>query len=230
MAVRLQVDVRQAVLRRNSQKHLIGGLSALRSRSDRRCRWRARKLARLAQGLALLALMAQAGCSWLPSPSSLNPFSSKKSEGPAAACPTATILTPLAHTAMFAPGQEHNPIGVAFYGVLDDVSAKCQPTGGGVHVALNVVIIGERGPSARGGTLMNLNYFVAVTGPNDAILSKRTLPIAVAIPADKKRAGVTDHLEETIPLAGLTPGQLTIDIGFQQSPEVIDFYRHFRGD
>lgn len=190
---------------------------------------------RLMRFLAPLALAALFGCSWMPSASSLNPFSSKKSEGAAvgataAACPTATILIPLAHTAVFAPGQEHNPFGVAFYGVLDDVSAKCQVSGGAVRVDLNVIIVGERGPSARGGTLVNFNYFVAVTGPNDAILSKRTLAVAVAIPAEKKRAGVTDHLEEVIPLAGLVPGQLTLDLGFQQTPEVVEFYRHYRGD
>ena len=81
-----------------------------------------------------------------------------------------------------------------------------------------VVVIGERGPSARGGTGVDLQYFVAVTGPNDAILSKRSLPVHVAIPADARRAGVTDHIEETIPLAGQAPGRLTIVLGFQQTP------------
>jgi hypothetical protein len=166
----------------------------------------------------------------MPSMSSLNPFSSKKNEATAAACPTATILSPLAHTAIFGPGQEHNPIGVGFYGILDDVSAKCRVAGGALHVDLDVIVIGERGPAAHGGNLINLQYFVAVTGPNNVILSKRTLPVAVAIPSDRKRGGVTDHIEQTVPLSGQAPGQLTINIGFQQSPDVVDFYRHFRGD
>jgi hypothetical protein len=140
------------------------------------------------------------------------------------------ILRPLAHTAVFAPGRDQSPAGVAFYGVLDQVSAKCEVSGGALHVALDVIVIGERGPAALGGNAAYLNYFVAVTGPGDAILSKRTLPVTVAIPADKKRAGVTDHLDETIPLAGLTPSQLTIELGFQQSPAVVNFYRHFRGE
>lgn len=140
-----------------------------------------------------------------------------------------TILSPLAHTAVFAPGREQTPIGVAFYGLLDDVAPKCEVAGGALHVALDVVVIGARGPAAGGGTAFNLDYFVAVTGPAEAILSKRTLPVAMTIPADKKRAGVTDHLDETIPLAGLNPAQLRIDLGFQQSPAVVDFYRHFRG-
>jgi hypothetical protein len=180
------------------------------------------------RGLTLVGLAALAGCSWV---SSVNPFPSR-SGGPTAAanCPAATILGPLAHTAQFAPGREHTPIGVAFYGILDDVSAKCEPTGGGaIDVSLDIAIIGERGPAAGGASAVNLQYFVAVTGPNEAILSKRTLPVTVPIPSGQKRAGVTDHIEETIALAGLTPAQLTIDVGFQQSPEVLDFYRHFRG-
>jgi hypothetical protein len=175
----------------------------------------------------MLTVAALAGCSFA---SSLNPFSSRpKPSAAAAACPAATILGPLAHTAVFAPGRERTPIAVAFYGLLDDVSIKCDTASGALHVALNVIVIGERGPAAGGDTTANLDYFVAVTGPGEALLGKRTLPVTVTVPAEKKRAGVTDHLDETIPLAGLRPGQLTIDLGFQQSPEVVDFYRHFRG-
>jgi hypothetical protein len=195
----------------------------LRSRTGRRRRLRAAALVR--RTAVLIAATALAGCSVV---SSLNPFSSGPSPS-AAACPATTILSPLTHTAVFAPGREHTPIGVAFYGILDDVSAKCHSAGGALHVALDVVVIGERGPAAGGGTAVNLDYFVAVTGPGEALISKRTLPVTVAIPAGTKRAGVTDHLEETIPLAGLRPAQLTIDLGFQQSADVVDFYRHFRG-
>ncbi len=155
--------------------------------------------------------------------------SSKSKETQAATCPTAAILRPLAQTAVFAPGAAHQPTGVAFYGILDDVSAQCDRAGDAVHEALDVVVIGERGPSARGGTGVDLQYFIAVTGPGDTILSKRSLPIHIAIPADKRRAGVTDHIEETIPLKGLPPGQINIVLGFQQSPDVVDFYRHYRG-
>ncbi len=178
--------------------------------------------------LALVAAAAQSGCSTV---SSLNPFSSStEASGPApAACPSAVILQPLRQTAVFAPGAKPEPLGVAFYGVLDDVSSKCERSGDAVRASLDVVIIGERGPSARGGTGVDLQYFVAVTGPNQTILSKRSFPVRVPIPADARRAGVTDRIEETIPLAGHAPGDLSIVLGFQQNPEVVDFYRHFRG-
>ncbi len=187
---------------------------------------RHRWIARASVALGLFELAALSGCSWVPFWSS----SAAESKGPpVATCPSAVILRPLAQTAVFAPGAASEPIRVAFYGILSEVGAKCEPAGGAVHVSLDVVVIGERGPAVGKADDLDLQYFVAVTGPDQAILSKRSFPIHIAIPADAKRAGVTDHLEETIPLAGRAPGDLSIVLGFQQSPEIVDFYRHFRG-
>lgn len=173
----------------------------------------------------MLGAVGLAGCSTV---SSLNPFSSGPGAA-SAACPTAAILHPLAQTAVFAPGAKPQPMGVAFYGVLDDVRVKCDRTGDALQASLDIVVIGERGPAAGAATGVDLQYFVAATGPNQSILSKRSLPVHIAVPADAKRAGVTDHIEEAIPLAGNPPGAVNIVLGFQQSPEIIDFYRHFRG-
>ena len=172
----------------------------------------------------LIAAAALGGCSTV---ASLNPFGS--SSAPAAACPNAVIVQPLAQTAVFAPGRQPEPAGVAYYGVLDDVSSKCDQSGGVLRDQLDIVIIGQRGPAAAGTPGVDLQYFVAVTGPNQAILSKRSLPVHVVIPADAKRGGVTDHIEETIPLAGQNPGSLSIMLGFQQSPQAVEFYKHYRG-
>jgi hypothetical protein len=186
-------------------------------------RWRA-----YARPAVLLATAAGlGGCSTL---ASVNPFASGQS-ATAAACPTAAVLRPLAQTAVFRPGAAAQPTNVAFYGILSDVEAKCDRAGGAVRVALDVVIIGERGPAATamGANSIDLQYFVAVTGPDQTILSKRTLPVHIDIPADGRRAGVTDHIEELIPIGAVPPNQLNIMLGFQQGPEVVDFYRHFRG-
>jgi len=178
--------------------------------------------------LMLFALAALAGCgtvsSWF---SSSSPPGAKAR--PAAPCPSAVILRPLAQTAVFTPGAARQPMGVAFYGVLSDVDAKCETAGGAVRASLDVVVVGERGPAAGRSDSVELQYFVAVTGVDQAILSKRSFPVRIAIPADAKRAGITDHIEETIPLAGRPAGELSIVVGFQQSPEIVDFYRRFRG-
>lgn len=180
-----------------------------------------------ARPAALLVIaVALGGCSTV---ASLNPFSSGSSASAAAACPTAAVLRPLSQTAVFRPGAAPQPTNVAFYGILSDVDAKCDRAGGAVRAVLDVVIIGERGPAATGANSIDLYYFVAVTGPDQTILSKRTLPIRIDIPADARRGGVTDRIEEIIPVGAIPANQLNIMLGFQQGPEVVDFYRNFRG-
>ena len=185
------------------------------------------KLHRAARAGALFGLLAVSGCSWLPSlPSVHSPFSSS---APAInPCPSTIILRPLANTAVFAPGRPPRPENVAFYGVLDDVSSKCDLAGDNAHVALDAIVIGQRGPAAKSDAV-DLDYFVAVTGPGGAILAKKPFAVHIAFDNDKLRAGVTDHIEETIPLAGHKPSELQLVLGFQQSPEAVDFYKHFRG-
>jgi hypothetical protein len=170
----------------------------------------------------LAAMLALSACQWMPS------FGSQKSAAPPPQpCPTATILQPLRNTAVFGPSPKRAPDNVAFYGLLSDVSIKCEKTGDTLRMKLDVIVIGERGPVAA-GNVVDLYYFVAVVGPDQAILSKR--PFGVRIDVGKaKRAGVTDHVEEAIPLGGRNPGQLSVDLGFQQTPDVVDFYKHFRG-
>ena len=53
--------------------------------------------------------------------------------------------------------------------------------------------------------------------------------MAEPIPAQKEPYGVTDHIEETIALGSRKGTDLTVDLGFQQSPEVVEFYKRFRG-
>jgi hypothetical protein len=197
----------------------------LRSESSRLSR-RSQACIRLA--VPLVAAAALTGCSTL---ASINPFSSGSATSLAAACPTAAVLRPLSQTAVFRPGAAAQPTNVAFYGILSDVEAKCDRAGGAVRAALDVVIIGERGPAANamGANSIDLQYFVAVTGPDQAIISKRTLPVHIDIPADARRAGITDRIEEVIPATAMPANQLNIVLGFQQGPQVVDFYRHFRG-
>jgi hypothetical protein len=147
----------------------------------------------------------------------------------AAQCPAPVIMAPLRQTAVFAPGAAREPLGVAFYGVLDDATAKCDENAGTLRLSLDIVVIGQRGPAAGGGTFVDLQYFMAVTGPGETLLRKRSFAVRIPIPTDRPRAGVTDHIEEVIPLEGRPAGQLGIIVGFQQSPEVVEFYRHFRG-
>ena len=138
------------------------------------------------------------------------------------------ILRPLANTAVFGPAPERRPDNVAFYGLLSEADLKCEYTGDAVRMILDVVVVGERGPAAKADSV-DFQYFVAVTGPDQSILGKKPFPVRIVFDTPQKRSGVTDHIEETIPLGGRKGTDLTVNIGFQQSPEVVDFYKHFRG-
>jgi len=173
--------------------------------------------------LVLSALAALSGCSLFSS------SSSEPAASGAGACPTVAILGPLAQTAVFAPGAPRTPTGVAFYGILSDVESKCVRSGDAVLVTLDTVLIGERGPAVGTASTADLQYFIAAAGPDDTVLSKRTLPVQIALPAGARRAGITDHVEEWVPLAGHSPAEVKVLLGFQQSPEVVQFYKNFRG-
>ena len=175
--------------------------------------------ARTAPSAVLIGLLALSGCGWI---------SSSSSKSTTEACPSAVILRPLANSAVFGPAPERRPDNVAFYGLLSEADLKCEYTGDAVRMMLDVVVVGERGPAAKADSV-DFQYFVAVTGPDQSILGKQQFPVRIVFDTPQKRAGVTDHIEETIPLGGRKGTDLTVNIGFQQSPEVIDFYKHFRG-
>jgi hypothetical protein len=138
------------------------------------------------------------------------------------------VLRPLANTAVFGPAPERRPDNVAFYGILSEAALKCEAAADGIKLALDAIIVAERGPAAK-GDVVDLSYFVAVTGPDQSIINKRPFAVRIAFEGTQKRAGVTDHIEETVPLDGRKASDLNVLLGFQQGPEVVDFYRHFRG-
>ena len=174
--------------------------------------------ARAARGAALAGLVALSGCGW---------FSSAP-EKPAQACPGAVILRPLANTAIFGPAADRRPENVAFYGLLSDVESNCTVAAQSVLMKLDVILIGQRGPAAKGDSV-DLDYFVAVTAPQQAILDKKPFRVRIGFGPNQIRAGVTDHIEVAIPLVGRTASDLTLDLGFQQPPDVVEFYKRFRG-
>jgi hypothetical protein len=171
---------------------------------------------------AIVCVATLSGCGHIP-------FIGKSSDESAAACPGAAVLKPLSQTATFTgPGNGMRPTDVVYYGILSEVDAKCVTNGDTVHASLDVVIAAERGPATKGDSV-DLTYFLAVVGPGENILSKKSYGVRVEVPHDAKRAGMNDHIEADIPLGGQAAGALQIVAGFQQTPQTIDFYQHFRG-
>jgi hypothetical protein len=176
------------------------------------------RTAHAAQGAALAGLLALSGCGWF----------SHAPATPAEECPGAVILQPLKNMAIFGPGPARRPDNVAFYGLLDEVDSKCSYSDNSVLIKLDVIVIGQRGPKATGDAI-DLDYFVAVTTPQQTILSKKPFRVHVVFPPSGIRAGVSDKIEEEIALDGRKGSDLTLDLGFQQPPDVVDFYKRFRG-
>jgi hypothetical protein len=129
---------------------------------------------------------------------------------------------------MFGPAPERRPDNVAFYGILSEAEAKCELGPGAMKLDLDAIIVAERGPAAK-GDVVDLPYFVAVTGPDQSIISKWPFAVRIVFEGAQRRAGVSDHIEETIPLDGRRASDFNVVLGFQQGPEVVDFYKHFRG-
>ena len=182
--------------------------------------WRYRGASALlaAVGFALLA-----SCSWVP-------FVGKKSDKPAMpACPVAVILHPLANTAVFGGGpSDLKPLNVAWYGVYSDISATCKMTGDTLHASLDNVIVAERGPASHGNDV-DFNYFVALTGSDQTILGKKSFAVHITVPDKAKRGGVDDHVEVAFATGGRPLSDLNITVGFQESPQAVEFYKNFRG-
>jgi hypothetical protein len=174
--------------------------------------------ARGLRGAALFGLLSLSGCGL---------FSSHKP--PPTPCPSAVILRPLANTAVFPPGVPARPENVMFYGLLSEVDRTCEYTPDAVRMTLDVILIGQRGPAAANSNAADLTYFIAATAPNQTVISKKDFSVRIALDPDQIRAGVTDHIVETVALAGHKGTDLSFLLGFQQTPEVVDFYNHFRG-
>src|SRR5260370_25040502 len=162
-----------------------------------------------ARWVALVGVALLSGCSWVSGWFSSSSSAPAREIKAAASCPSAVILRPLSQTAVLGGDQPRQPAGVAFYGALSEVTADCDRSGDSLRLKLDVVVVGERGPAAGKFGAVDLSYFVAVTGPDQAILGKRQFPVRISIPDTTKRAAVSDHLEETIALGGRPPGDLS---------------------
>jgi hypothetical protein len=97
-----------------------------------------------------------------------------------------------------------------------------------MRINLDVVVAGERGPAANSNSV-DFQYFVAVTDPAQSVLYYKRFPVRIVFDTPQKRSAVEDHIEDPIPLGGHKGSDVNVVLGFGQSPEVVDFYKHFRG-
>jgi hypothetical protein len=124
------------------------------------------------------------------------------------------------------PGRDVNDI--EFEAEIGDIRAGCEIKGGQVAVRTKVAIFAARGPAAAGKPLA-LAFFVAVTDPAGRIVAKEVFESPFEFKPNQRRAGVTEEIDQAIPLAGQARAEdYDILVGFQLSADQLEYNRRSR--
>lgn len=165
---------------------------------------------RLAQ-LAAVAVLAAA----LPSCSSLNPFAKKELRP----CPRLSVLRDASRITEYRPGKGRDLLDVRYTAHIDDVKATCKYDEQTLRMTVAIDLVFTRGPAAE-GSKMHAPYFVAITHGDGEILAKRIFDSDIDFPKRRRRAGVREEVDETIPLLpDETGAAYEVVIGMQVSEE-----------
>ncbi|GGB44151.1 hypothetical protein GCM10011505_26850 [Tistrella bauzanensis] len=144
-------------------------------------------------------------------------------------CPRVVVLRETSQAVQIVPGAT-DVTGVRFLGRIADAQWNCDAdTDDGrryIDVALTLVIDVERGPAAPGDTGTAFDYYVAVTDRDQTILNKQVFRSDLPLPADRLKAAAQEELSIRVPLtAGTSGADYALMVGFQLSPEQLEFQR-----
>lgn len=122
-------------------------------------------------------LLGIAGCSGNSSP-------------PAPLCPRVGIISGLEH-------EEHAAAdGQTIYrAAMENVDGACQTEGRDLVVEIAIDVVVQPGP-ALAQTLVELPYFVAISGPDGSMLDRQDYVARVEVPRGARRAGVTETFRQ----------------------------------
>jgi hypothetical protein len=154
--------------------------------------------------LALLLLVSS--CSWF------------RKESPRA-CPRLGVVADTAELTRYRPGSGRDITDQLFTARIGDVAGNCRLDKASANVDMKVSILAERGAAMTEAGGAELEYFVAVTAPDDQILAKETFRTRLDF-AGRNRTGIAEELSQRIPLpADSDPGAYSVLVGFQLTPE-----------
>ncbi|MFN4088500.1 MAG: hypothetical protein ACK4QW_05570 [Alphaproteobacteria bacterium] len=165
----------------------------------------------LAAGAALLALAA---CG-----------SSSRVENPHP-CPELRIPDETAEITRFRPGGAIDLTDVAFQARISGTGMMCS-AGAGNSTLVDIALEFEaaRGPAATQPGLP-IDYFVAVVGPDGAILNREAFSIEMRVPDRSSFDTRVDELRITIPVReGSTSADYRLFAGFQMTAEELSYNR-----
>ncbi|MSP50777.1 MAG: hypothetical protein EXQ91_00035 [Alphaproteobacteria bacterium] len=172
-----------------------------------------RPLARL--GAILAAVIALAGCGLF-------------GEDEKPSCPTISVLRDTERLTIFRYGAGRDVNDIEFEAEFGEVRASCELKSNLVMVRSRVALLALRGAAGRGSSAP-LSFFVAVVDPAGRILSKEVFDSPIAFKPQQQRAGSSEEIDHSVPLAAGTRAEdYEILIGFQLTAEQLEYNRRRR--
>ena len=148
-------------------------------------------------------------------------------------CPNIVIVQELAHLTEFKPGEGRDLTDVVLEGRVTGFDGFCETdldegAAGEVEVELRVVFTASRGP-ANTDRKGSFRYFIALADRDGNTVQKHVFDSAVEFPGNRNRVAPFEELTLKIPLrAGENGADYTAYVGFQLSPEQLDYNRSSR--
>jgi hypothetical protein len=163
-----------------------------------------RHLAKTGVGLALLLL---AGCGG----------GGIRSQIPSLICPAIGLVQETSTVTRFQGTGSYLEGDVLYEGYISDLTSSCDEEGGGVVADFAFNVTASKGQASQ-VSQVTLPYFVAVTTPAGAIISKQVFNAVVDLSLDG-RGTVREHLNQHIQAEGKDFHSYEILIGFQLSED-----------
>jgi len=139
-------------------------------------------------------------------------------------CPALATVSDAAKLTRFA-GAGRDLTDVRFEAEIIEFVGACVQGGESVDVATRVRIAASRGPADE-ERRADFRYFVAVVTRDKRIVGRNVFDSSIEFSGNKTRAAVIEELEQEIPLAeGETGGNYVIYVGFELTPEEVEFNR-----
>ncbi|HJQ58807.1 MAG TPA: hypothetical protein VJ890_18010 [Vineibacter sp.] len=142
-----------------------------------------------------------------------------------ASCPQAMRVQDAASLTRFRPDAGRDRTDVLFQAELGKVDIACNLRRNRVDVDLTVEIIVTEGPALR-ERAANVGYFVRLVDPSGAVVQGRNFAADYKFAGNRNRAGSSEQLSLTIPLAeGQDGGGFTVAVGLLPTPQELDYNR-----
>ena len=140
-------------------------------------------------------------------------------------CPQVAILEAPGELTRFSEGKVGNISDVRFQAVMEVTRAFCDIEEKAIFVTTDAKLSVLRGPAEVTGEV-NFSFFVAVLNGHKEVILRQDFPISVMFDGPQRKI----EFEDTVTLQidqkeNVDPGTYTIYVGFEMSPEELEFNR-----